>query len=166
MHFKARGYRMLPIKGLSKRVSVSGSLSAADFAVVKGLGFDKVINFRPDNEAPGQLSDAEARSAAQSLGFQYVHIPVTKQGLFTEEVVCRATYELASEGRVLGYCASGLRAAIVWAAATARTTPVDEIMSSLHNAGFELAFLRDDLEAQSDRVRWPNNDVAACSVTI
>jgi sulfide:quinone oxidoreductase len=152
---------MLPIKGLSKRVSVSGSLSAADFAVIKDLGFDKVINFRPDNEVPGQLSDAEPRSATQSLGFQYVHIPVTKRALFTDDVVSRATRELASEGRVFGYCTSGLRAAIVWAAATARTMPVDEVLSSLHNAGFDLPFIRDDLEAQADKVRWSKNGVAA-----
>src|SRR6185437_9619520 len=143
---------MLSIKHLSDRMSVSGSPSEVDFSVIKRLGFDKVINFRPDNEAPGQLSDAEARRAAQSLGFQYVHIPVTTQRLFTEEVVSRASQELTSEGRVFGYCASGLRAAIMWAASTARTTPVDEVLSSLHNAGFELVFLRDDLAAQADKV--------------
>jgi hypothetical protein len=55
---------------------------------------------------------------------------------------------------VLAHCKSGLRSAIVWAAASARSQPVDCVLAALAAAGFELDFLRDDLEQQADRKRW------------
>jgi uncharacterized protein (TIGR01244 family) len=138
-------------------MSVSGWLNEPDFEGVRALGFDKVINFRPDNEARNQIASTEAHAAAQSAGLQYVHIPVTKHDLFTDEVVAKAVAEFGGDGRVLAYCASGQRAAIVWAAATARSLPADEVLALLHDAGFDLAFIRDDLEAQSDRARWSSS---------
>jgi uncharacterized protein (TIGR01244 family) len=147
-------------------MSVSGWLNATDFEGVRALGFDKVVNFRPDNEARSQIASAEAQAAAEGAGLQYVHIPVTKHDLFTDDVVAKAVVEFGGDGRVLGYCASGQRAAIVWAAATARSVPADEVLSLLHDAGFDLGFIRDDLEAQSDRARWSSNaDAPAADAT-
>ena len=147
---------MPPIKRLSDTVSTSGWLSAAEFADVKVLGFDSVINFRPDGETPDQISSAKAQLAAEAAGLQYIHIPVTKHELFADESVTQAAQAFAGHGRVLAYCTSGLRAAILWAAASARTTPVAGVMSSLHDAGFELRFIRDDLDEQAERARWQN----------
>ncbi len=147
-------------------MSVSGWLNATDFEGVRALGFDKVVNFRPDNEARSQIASAEAQAAAEGAGLQYVHIPVTKHDLFTDDVVAKAVVEFGGDGRVLGYCASGQRAAIVWAAATARSVPADEVLSLLHDAGFDLGFIRDDLEAQADRARWSSNaDAPAADAT-
>lgn len=151
---------MLPIKKLSDTVSVSGWLNPADFAGVKALGFDKVVNFRPDNEARGQISSEEAEAAAKAAGLGYVHIPVTKHDLFTDAVVGQGGKEFADGGRVLAYCASGQRAAIVWAAANARSHPVGDVLESLHDAGFALSVIRDDLEAQADRARWSTEEPA------
>ena len=58
------------------------------------------------------------------------------------------------KGPVLAHCASGLRSAIAWAAASARTQNVDCVLKALEKAGFDLEFLRDDLEGQADRARW------------
>jgi hypothetical protein len=58
------------------------------------------------------------------------------------------------DGPSLAQCASGLRSAIAWAAASARTQDVDCVLKALEKAGFDLEFLRDDLEAQADRARW------------
>ena len=154
---------MPSIKTISDNVSVSGWLDEEDFAKVRALGFDKVINFRPDNEAPDQISSAEAEAAAHEAGLEYVQIPVTRNDLFTDEVVSRAAREFATGGRVLAYCASGQRAAIVWAAATARTLPVDDVLSSLRAGGFDLRLIRDDLEAQADRGRWLKDETTGAT---
>ena len=142
---------MLPIRPISDSVAISGWLDEEDFAEVKSLGFDKVINFRPDNEARDQIPSAEAEAAARRSGLGYVQIPVTRQSLFRDDVVDRAAKEFASGGRTLAYCASGQRAAIVWAAATARSHPVDEVLSTVGAGGFDLRLIRDDLEAQAHR---------------
>lgn len=144
---------MPPIRPISDSVSVSGWLNEEDFAEVKALGFAKVINFRPDNEAHDQMPSTEAEAAARRAGLGYVQIPVTRQNLFTDDVVGRAAKEFASGERTLAYCASGQRAAIVWAAATARSHPVNEVLSSVGAGGFDLRLIRADLEAQARRAR-------------
>ncbi len=154
---------MPSIKTISDNVSVSGWLNEEDFAEAKALGFDKVINFRPDNEARDQISSAEAETAAHEAGLEYVQIPVTRNDLFTDEVVSRAAKEFATGGRILTYCASGQRAAIVWAAAAARAQSVDDVLSSLRSGGFDLRLIRDDLEAQADRGRWSKDDAAGAT---
>lgn len=144
---------MPPIRPISDSVSISGWLDKEDFSEVKALGFAKVINFRPDAEAQDQIPSTEAEVAAREAGLGYLHIPVTRQNLFAEEVVGKAAEEFASGERTLAYCASGQRAAIVWAAASARTHPVDEVLSSAGGGGFDLRLIRDDLQAQAARTR-------------
>jgi len=144
---------MPPIRPISDSVSISGWLDKDDFPGVKALGFDKVINFRPDAEAQDQIPSREAEAAAREAGLSYLHIPVTRQNLFAEDVVGRAAEEFASGERTLAYCASGQRAAIVWAAAAARSHPVDEVLSSAGGGGFDLRLIRDDLQAQAARAR-------------
>lgn len=142
---------MPPIRPISDSVCISSWLGKNDFTDVKALGFQKVVNFRPDNEARDQIPSTEAETAAHEAGLEYLHIPVTRQNLFTEEVIGRAAREFASGERTLAYCASGQRAAIVWAAATVRSHPVDEVLSSASGCGFDLRLVRDDLEAQAVR---------------
>ena len=55
------------------------------------------------------------------------------------------------EGPVLAHCASGLRSAIAWAAAAARSQPADCVIAALKSAGFDLAALREELEDQRGR---------------
>ncbi|MBS0270525.1 MAG: TIGR01244 family phosphatase [Proteobacteria bacterium] len=144
---------MPPIRSISDRVCISSWLGKKDFTDVKALGFQKVVNFRPDNEAEDQIPSTEAEAAAREAGLDYMHIPVTRKNLFTDDVVGRAAKEFASGERTLAYCASGQRAAIVWAAATARSHPVDEVLSSAGGCGFDLRLIRDDLEAQAVRAQ-------------
>jgi len=148
---------MPPVKQLLDNVSISGWLSPADFSKVKVLGFDGVINFRPDDESRDQTMSLEAQASAEAAGLRYIHIPVSKHDLFIDAVVTRAAHAFTSHGRVLAYCASGLRAAIIWAAASARTQSVAGVLSSLNGAGFDVRFVREDLEAQFERARWSND---------
>ena len=52
-------------------------------------------------------------------------------------------------GKVLAYCKSGTRSAIIWAAVSARGLAVDEVLSLLTNAGFDFDFLSDEFEEQA-----------------
>ena len=146
---------MSHLRYLTDRVAVAGGLVAADLPRLAAAGFATVINFRHDHEESGQLSSAEASRAAATAGLAYVHIPAAKHELFTDAVVERTVSALhAAQGPVVAYCTAGQRAAIVWAAAAARTERVDLVLATLDKAGFDLGFIRDDLEAQADRGRW------------
>lgn len=146
---------MKNLKTITPDYAVAGALAFDDFAEAAALGFASIINFRPDREVAGQLSAGEGQRFAGSSGLAYVHLPVSKFDMFADQNVAETAHLLATLPRpVLAHCASGQRAAILWAAANARTTPVDDVMATLRIAGFELDFLRDDLDAQANRASW------------
>jgi uncharacterized protein (TIGR01244 family) len=140
---------------LTPGFAITGELAPADFAAAAARGFKAILNNRPDSEDDDQLtSTAEAELAWQS-GLKYRFLPLEKHDLFTDPVVegmIKAIGEL--EGPILAHCKSGLRCAIVWAAAAARSTPVDVVLATLEQAGQDLDFLRDELDAQADRQHW------------
>lgn len=135
--------------------AISGALEAADFATIAALGFKAILNNRPDGEEDGQLSSTNEAELVWQAGLRYRFLPLDKHELFTDPVV-EATQSAIHEldGPVLAHCKSGLRSAIVWAAATAREKNVDDVLAALGKAGLDLDFLRDELDAQADRHRW------------
>jgi len=135
---------------LTPDFAVTGQLAAQDFAEAARLGFALVVNNRPDGEEEGQFSNHAAAAHALRSGLEYRYIPAGKLDLFSDAVVDAAEAAIASAGGpVLAYCKSGMRSAIIWAAATARALPVDRVLTLLSNAGFDFDFLADDLQEQS-----------------
>ncbi len=140
--------------------AVAPALLAEEFHDVAAQGFRMIINFLPDGEAAAQVSSDEARILCEKAGMAYFHVPAPKYGVFAEEVIQAARRILATPHLapqklpVLGYCSSGQRAAIVWAAVSSQEMPVDTVLGTLKNAGLDFAYIRDDLEQQADRPRW------------
>jgi sulfide:quinone oxidoreductase len=143
------------ITTVTPRFSVTSALGELDFVEAARLGFKAIVSNRPDGEQPGQLSAKQEAVLAWRAGLQFRHIPSTKHDVFTDDIVEGMADALAAlEGPVLAHCASGVRSLIIWAAASARTQPVDCVIDTLSKSGHDLDFLRDDLEAQADRKRW------------
>ncbi|MDX2259449.1 MAG: TIGR01244 family sulfur transferase [Hyphomicrobiaceae bacterium] len=141
-----------PIIFLTPGFAVTDAATAADFAALAGQGFKAVINNRPDGEEAGQASATDEARRARAAGLGYRHVPASKLEVFTDRVVDGMADALeALEGPVVAHCKSGLRSAMVWAAAEARRAPVADILARLSNAGFDLEFLRDELDQQADR---------------
>lgn len=130
--------------------TISGAITPADLQAIADAGFRTVINNRPDGESPGQSTAAELALRARALELDYHFIPATKHDLFCEDVVARTADVLsAADGPVFAHCASGMRSAIIWAAAQSRVRPVEAVLADLENAGLELDFLRDELDQQA-----------------
>lgn len=143
------------IVAITADFAVSPQLGPADFEALARLGFGSVINNRPDGEDEGQLADRMAAVHAWRAGLRYRYVPARKMDLFTDPVVVGMQAALAElPGPVLAYCKSGMRSTIVWAAATARQRPVEEVLATLAKAGQDLDFLRDELDAQADHEHW------------
>jgi sulfide:quinone oxidoreductase len=143
------------IKFITPNFAVTAELAPKDFAAVAAMGFRSVISNRPDGEEPGQLTARSEAAHAWRAGLRFAHVPASKLDLFTDEVVdAMADAVRRLDGPVLAHCKSGLRSAIVWAAASARQQSVDCVLRALRAAGFELDFLRDDLDQQAYRSRW------------
>lgn len=133
---------------ITPEFAVTGALTAADFAALRGRGFRAVINNRPDGEEPAQLTGSDEAALAAAAGLDYRFIPATKLDLFSDEVVGDMQDALAElDGPVLAHCKAGMRSAIAWAAARSHTLPIDDVLAQLTAAGFDLSFLRDDFEA-------------------
>lgn len=152
---------MKEIVYLTPDFAITGDLAPADFAEAARLGFKAILNNRPDNEEQGQLNNKGEAELAWQAGLKYRFLPLDKHELFTDPVVegmITAAGELG--GPILAHCKSGLRCAIVWAAASARSTPVEDVLATLERAGQDLDFLRDELDAQADRHHWMPDTLA------
>lgn len=135
--------------------AVTAALAPEDFAAVAKLGFAGVISNRPDGEEADQMPGRVEAAHAWRHGLKFAHVPAAKLDLFTDGVVEGMADAIGRiDGPILAHCKSGVRSAIVWAAASARSQPVDCVMLALEAAGFDLDFLRDDLDQQADRRRW------------
>jgi uncharacterized protein (TIGR01244 family) len=135
--------------------AVTSTLLPADFAALASQGIKGIISNRPDGEESDQLLAKREAALAWQVGLMFRHVPAAKYDLFTDAVVegmSDAVREI--DGPVVAHCQSGLRSAIVWAAASARSQPVDCVLAALAKAGFDLDVIRDDLDAQADRKRW------------
>jgi uncharacterized protein (TIGR01244 family) len=135
--------------------AVAAALEPGDFPALRAQGIRCVISNRPDNEQADQLNAPAEASLAWREGMLFRHVPAAKHELFTDEIVDGMAHALQGcEGAVVAHCKTGQRSAILWAAATARTQPVDRVLQALGAAGFDLDMIRDDLDAQADRKHW------------
>ncbi len=140
---------------ITPQFAVTDAMAPEDFAAAAAMGFRAVLSNRPDGEAVGQMTARQESIHAWRAGLKFRHVPAAKLDLFTDPVVETMSDSVVSlDGPILAHCASGLRSAIAWAATSARTQNVDCVLAALRQAGFDLDFLRDDLEAQADRARW------------
>ena len=142
--------------------AVTSALAPEDFAEAARLGFRAILSNVPDGESADQLTARDEAVLAWRAGLKFAHVPACKLDLFTDPVVEGMNDAVGRlDGPILAHCKSGLRSAIIWAAASARSQPVDCVLERLTAAGFDLDFLRDDLESQADRKRWLGDPVKA-----
>ena len=127
--------------------AVSPQLDPADMAALAAEGVSTVICNRPDAENPPHLQAAAMQKAAEAAGLAFVFNPVTGGALTESNVEEQAEAIAASEGPVVAYCASGNRSTIVWALGVAGEVPVDDILRRATANGYDLAWLRPQLEA-------------------
>jgi sulfide:quinone oxidoreductase len=156
---------MQAVSHLTPRFAVTAALAAEDFAEAARLGFKAIVSNRPDGEEPGQLTARQEAALAWRAGLKFRHVPTSKHDVFTDDAVAAMAEALADlDGPVLAHCKSGVRSAIVWAAASSSSQPVDCILDALRNAGMDMDFIRDDLDAQADRKHWLSADTVGTAL--
>jgi uncharacterized protein (TIGR01244 family) len=142
---------MNKVTQITSHFAVTGALQPADFAEIAAAGFKSVLSNLPDGESPAYPTSAQEAELAARAGLGFRHIPTTKADLFTNRVVDGIGDALRElPGPVLAHCASGMRSAVAWATAAARTQPVDRVIETLKAAGFNLDAIRDELESLRD----------------
>ena len=104
---------------ITPSLSVAGQISKSDIAEIAKSGFATVINNRPDNEEPGQLTAAEAEAEAKKQGLDYRYQPIVTGAITRAQVAEFQKLLLRSPAPVLAHCRSGTRCYLMWAASRA-----------------------------------------------
>ena len=105
----------LPVTQHSDTFATIGQLMPADMAGVAAMGFQSVVNNRPDGEGgPDQPSSQAMAQAAQAAGLDYHYLPVISGQITPEQVASFAAIVAASTGPVLAFCRSGARSTNIW----------------------------------------------------
>ena len=107
------GRALKPI-ALREGLSAAAQPTPEDFAALAASGFTTVINNRPDDEEPGQLSAADGARLAHEHGMTYHHLPVTGATLSRDAVERFGALVAGADGSVLAHCRSGTRSTLLY----------------------------------------------------
>ncbi|MGB3408749.1 MAG: TIGR01244 family sulfur transferase [Jannaschia sp.] len=136
----------MDLRPLDDITSVAPQLEPSDFAALAADGVTTIICNRPDMEVPPSHQAAAMQAAAESAGLAFVFNPVSMPNLTLDAVEEQSDAIDGAEGRVVAYCASGTRSAILWALSQAGQTSTDDILSALRGAGYNLDGMRGQID--------------------
>lgn len=129
--------RLVPIDA---RVAVAGQLQPADMAEIAAAGYVAVVNNRPDGEAMfGQPRTADLRTAAEAAGLVFLDLPFSGPHATPEQVRAFADLLASRPGKIVAFCKSGMRSALMWGAASiASGQPLEQVLATATGAGQNL----------------------------
>jgi uncharacterized protein (TIGR01244 family) len=100
----------LPVTQHSETFATIGQLMPEDLASVAAMGFQSVINNRPDGEGgPDQPTSAQMAQAAQAAGLTYAFLPLGAVIITADQARSFAQWLGQQPGPVLAFCRSGAR---------------------------------------------------------
>ena len=127
------------LRELDDKTLISGQIVPGDVARIKQAGVTMIVNNRPDGEDADQPLSAEIEMAAKAAGIAYRHIPIRRGiGPSDVEAMSEAIADVG-DGKMLAFCRSGNRSALVWAVARAdEGVPAEELERCAEGAGVSL----------------------------
>ena len=141
---------MSDFRQINEQFLASPQISVGDVAAAKEMGVTMIVNNRPDDEEPGQVSGAQIADAAKAAGIEYRAIPVTHAGFGQGQVDAMTEALESSEGPVLAYCRSGTRSTLLWALARAKQGANPSVIASqAANGGYDVSPVRQIIDMLS-----------------
>jgi uncharacterized protein (TIGR01244 family) len=131
---------MADIRKVTDEFSVAPQITPQDVPAVARQGFVRLINNRPDGEAPGQPASTEMEAAARAAGLDYVFIPFVGRPT-PEQARAQAEAAESASGPVLAFCRSGTRSITAWSLgqAEAGRRSRQELLELGAGAGYDLS---------------------------
>ena len=128
---------MDPIK-LTDDYFVLPQIAELDVAELASLGFDIIVNNRPDNESEGQPLSADLAQKSADLGVEYVYNPIDLSKL--SQTNLDVQQEVLSSGKkVLAFCRTGTRSSVLWVLNNQVEYGFDTLVEKVSGKGFDLA---------------------------
>jgi uncharacterized protein (TIGR01244 family) len=127
------------IRRLDEKVMIAGQIQPGDVAGLRDEGVSMIVCNRPDEEEPGQPSAADIERAAEEAGLEFCNIPIAR-GIGPSDAKSMQEAIEAADGKILAYCRTGNRSALVWAIARRNQgADVEELEKAAAQAGVSLA---------------------------
>jgi uncharacterized protein (TIGR01244 family) len=128
------------IRQLDDKTLISGQIAPHEVAKLASQGVTMLVNNRPDGEDPDQPLAADIEAAATRAGIAYRYVPIIR-GIGPGDVdSMRDAIAEAGAGKLLAFCRSGTRSALVSALAQRRMgVQRDEVERRLEAAGVDAA---------------------------
>lgn len=104
-------------KRLTDDYFVIGQIQPSDITDIKKMGFQTILNNRPDNEESDQPSMTLIEEAAKAAGLAYYYLPIVS-GI--DPQTSKVFLELMDEAPkpILAFCRTGTRCTHLWAEST------------------------------------------------
>ncbi len=135
----------MDVRPLTPDFAVAPQIDADDLAILAEQGFTHVICNRPAFEsAPDQQPDL-IKQAAEGAGLGWTDNPMAG-GQLNMEMIAAQREGYKDGGKVLAYCASGTRSAILWGLSQAGQMPTDDILKAMADAGYPMEQMRGQLD--------------------
>lgn len=135
---------------LDDSLYVAGQISLNDIDALAESGIKTIINNRPDNEEPGQLTQQDASQHAAQHGVNYVYLPMANGQPMSPTLIedFKSVLDNTSEP-VLAHCRSGMRSSFIWALGQIANgdMTVDQVIQAAQNANIPLENYRTVLES-------------------
>ncbi|MFT2109863.1 TIGR01244 family sulfur transferase [Marinomonas sp. 2405UD68-3] len=127
-----------PIK-LSDNYYVAPQILTDDIPSIKEMGFDLVINNRPEGESDEQPNGNSLRDAVESTGLRYVENPIVLSSLSLSEVGVQAE-ACSGKSKVLAFCRTGTRSSVLWVLNNeGADKSFEELVGDVQASGIDLA---------------------------
>ena len=139
----------MDIKQVTPFLSVTPQITEADISVLKSMGFQTIINNRPDGEEDRQPASDTLKAAAETHGIAYFHQPIVPGKMSDDDVARFAETLKQVQGPVLAFCRTGTRAISLWALSEAWHMSPSRLLETAKGAGYDLSGLADRLGALS-----------------
>ena len=128
----------MKITELSPQYSVSPQIFLSDVAELKRLGFDVVVNNRPDGESDDQPSSDQVKREVEEAGLRYVYNPINLNNLSAAEVSIQ-NEQIQTSDKVFAYCRTGTRSSVLWVLALHNDdVSFDNLFTQVVEKGFDL----------------------------
>ena len=137
------------MKRLSDELTVSAQLPLDAIEEIAKAGYKTIICNRPDDEDPGQPSFAEVSTKAAAVGMTAVFQPVASGNVSDADADAFAANLADAPKPVFAYCRSGTRCTILWSLANAGKLPVQDIIKSAADAGYDMSPLLPRIAARA-----------------
>lgn len=138
------------MKKISDSFYLAAQINPSDLPAYQAAGIKTIINNRPDNEEPGQISAAEMSAAAKEHGIDYHYLPMANGQPLPPTLVddFKAVIDNTNDP-VLAHCRSGMRSSFIWALGQIPTgsISVDEAIDAVQAVGIPLGNTRAVLES-------------------